>query len=224
MGQKVNPIGLRLGVIKSWDSKWYATKRYSELLKADESIRKFIAKKFSTAGVAKVEIKRASKLLWVNIYTSRPGIIIGKKGSGVEALKDQLARLVKTPKGELNLNVYEVKKPDLDATLVADSIKQQLERRVSFRRAMKKALAQTMKAGAKGIKVQCSGRLGGADMSRVERYREGRVPLHTLRADIDYGTAEALTTYGLIGVKVWIFKKEILGKKSVEGGVKDAVA
>jgi len=224
VGQKVNPIGLRLGIIKSWDSKWYATKRYSELLKADEVIRKFVDKKFSTAGIAKVEIKRASKLLWVNIHTSRPGIIIGKKGAGVDSLKDELAKLVKTPKNELNLNVYEVKKPDLDATLVADSVKQQLEKRVSFRRAMKKAIAQTMKAGAKGIKIQCSGRLGGADMARVERYREGRVPLHTLRADIDYGTAEALTTYGLTGVKVWIFKKEILDKNAVEGGVKDAVA
>ncbi len=224
MGQKVNPIGLRLGIIKSWDSKWYATKKYSELLKADEIIRKFVDKKFSTAGIAKVEIKRASKLLWVNIHTSRPGIIIGKKGAGVDSLKEELAKLVKTPKNELNLNVYEVKKPDLDATLVADSVKQQLEKRVSFRRAMKKAIAQTMKAGAKGIKVQCSGRLGGADMARVERYREGRVPLHTLRADIDYGTAEALTTYGLTGVKVWIFKKEILDRNAVEGGVKDAVA
>ncbi len=224
MGQKVNPIGLRLGIIKTWDSKWYATKRYSELLKADEIIRKFVDKKFSAAGISKVEIKRASKLLWVNIHTSRPGIIIGKKGAGVDSLKDELAKLVKTPKNELNLNVYEVKKPDLDATLVADSVKQQLEKRVSFRRAMKKAIAQTMKAGAKGIKIQCSGRLGGADMARVERYREGRVPLHTLRADIDYGTAEALTTYGLTGVKVWIFKKEILDKNAVEGGVKDAVA
>ena len=224
MGQKVNPIGLRLGIIKSWDSKWYATKKYSELLKADEIIRKFVDKKFSTAGIAKVEIKRASKLLWVNIHTSRPGIIIGKKGAGVDSLKEELAKLVKTPKNELNLNVYEVKKPDLDATLVADSVKQQLEKRVSFRRAMKKAIAQTMKAGAKGIKVQCSGRLGGADMARVERYREGRVPLHTLRADIDYGPAEALTTYGLTGVKVWIFKKEILDRNAVEGGVKDAVA
>ena len=224
MGQKVNPIGLRLGIIRTWDSKWYATKRYSEFLKADDRVRDFISKKFSTAGVSKVEIKRASKILWVNIYTSRPGIIIGKKGAGIDALKDQLAKLVKTPKGELNLNVYEVKKPDLDAALVADSIKQQLERRVSFRRAMKKALASTMKSGAKGIKVQCSGRLGGADMSRVERYMEGRVPLHTLRADIDYGTSEALTTYGLIGVKVWIFKKEILDKKAVDGGAKNAVA
>jgi small subunit ribosomal protein S3 len=224
VGQKVNPIGLRLGIIKTWDSKWYATKRYSELLKADEIIRKFVDKKFSAAGISKVEIKRASKLLWVNIHTSRPGIIIGKKGAGVDSLKDELAKLVKTPKNELNLNVYEVKKPDLDATLVADSVKQQLEKRVSFRRAMKKAIAQTMKAGAKGIKIQCSGRLGGADMARVERYREGRVPLHTLRADIDYGTAEALTTYGLTGVKVWIFKKEILDKNAVEGGVKDAVA
>lgn len=221
MGQKVNPIGLRLGIVKTWDSKWFATKRYAELLKADELIRKFVFKKFSTAGIAKVEIKRAAKVLWVNIHTSRPGIIIGKKGAGVEALKDELVKITKTPKGELNLNVYEVKKPELDAVLVADSIKQQLERRVSFRRAMKKSLATTMKAGAKGIKVQCSGRLGGADMSRVERYREGRVPLHTLRADIDYGTSEALTTYGLIGVKVWIFKKEILEKKnkSSEGGL-----
>ena len=224
MGQKVNPIGFRLGIIRTWDSKWYATKRYSEFLKADDRVRDFISKKFSTAGVSKVEIKRASKVLWVNIYTSRPGIIIGKKGAGIDALKGQLANLVKAPKGELNLNVYEVKKPDLDSTLVADSIRQQLERRVSFRRAMKKALASTMKSGAKGIKVQCSGRLGGADMSRVERYMEGRVPLHTLRADIDYGTAEALTTYGLIGIKVWIFKGEILEKKAIDGGVKNAVS
>ncbi len=214
MGQKVNPIGFRLGGIRSWDSKWFATKKkYAEFLQIDEEIRKYVAKKFSTAGVSKVEINRAAKILSVNIHTSRPGIVIGKKGAGAESLKEELARIVKCPKAELNLNVYEVKKPEMSAVLVADSIKQQLEKRVSFRRAMKKSLATTMKAGAKGIKIQCSGRLGGADMSRVERYHEGRVPLHTLRADIDYGTSEALTTYGLIGVKVWIFKKEILDRK-----------
>ena len=214
MGQKVNPIGFRLGVIRPWDSTWFASKKnYAEFLKTDELIRKYIEKKFSTAGIAKVEINRAAKILWVNVHTSRPGIVIGKKGSGAEALKEELIKIVKCSKGELNLNVYEVKKAEMSAVLVADSIKQQLEKRVSFRRAMKKALAATMKAGAKGIKIQCSGRLGGADMSRVERYHEGRVPLHTLRADIDYGTSEALTTYGLTGIKVWIFKKEILDRK-----------
>ena len=220
MGQKVNPIGFRLGGIRTWDSTWFAPKRrYAEFLKIDEQIRKYVEKKFSTAGISKVEINRAAKILSVNIHTSRPGIVIGKKGAGAESLKDELSRLVKCPKGELNLNVYEVKKPELSAVLVADSIKQQLEKRVSFRRAMKKALATTMKAGAKGIKIQCSGRLGGADMSRVERYHEGRVPLHTLRADIDYGTSEALTTYGLTGIKVWIFKKKFLIENSNKKGL-----
>jgi small subunit ribosomal protein S3 len=175
----------------------------------DVRIRKYINKKFDSAGISKVEVERAAKNLTVNIYSSRPGIIIGKKGSGAETLKDELVKICKISSGEPVLNVYEVKKPDLEARLLADSVRQQLERRVSFRRAMKKTIGAAIKAGAKGVKIQCSGRLGGADMSRTERYMEGRVPLHTLRADIDYSTAEAMTTYGIIGVKVWVFRGEV---------------
>lgn len=213
MGQKVNPIGFRLGVVKGWSSRWYSKQEYAKLLQEDIRIRGYIEKKFKAAGVSAVEIERAAKNLKINIHSSRPGIIIGKKGAGAESLKDELVRHCKITSGEPALNVFEVKKPDMDGKLVAESIREQLERRVSFRRAMKKAIGQTMKAGAKGVKVQLCGRLGGADMSRMERYMEGRVPLHTLRADIDYGTAEALTTYGLIGVKVWVFKGEILSRE-----------
>ena len=210
MGQKVNPIGFRLGTTRNWSSRWYAGKRdYPANLMEDVRIRKYISKKFDSAGISRVEIERAAKNLTVNIWSSRPGIIIGKKGAGAETLKDELKKIAKIRSGEPVLNVYEVKKPDLESKLLADSIKQQLERRVSFRRAMKKAIGSCMKAGAKGVKVQCSGRLGGADMTRQERYMEGRVPLHTLRADIDYATSEALTTYGLIGIKVWIFRGEV---------------
>lgn len=212
MGQKVNPIGIRLGVTRDWTSRWYARHTYADLLQEDIRIREYINKKFSTAGVAKIEVERVAKSLKINIHSSRPGIIIGKKGAGAEALKEELTRHCKIQSAEPTLNVFEVKKPDMEAKLVADGIKQQLERRVSFRRVMKRAISNSIKVGAKGIKVQCSGRLGGADMSRVERYHEGQVPLHTLRADIDYGTAEALTTYGLIGIKVWIFRGEILDK------------
>ncbi len=212
MGQKVNPIGMRLGITRTWSCRWYARHNYSELLQEDMRIRKYIEKKFESASVARVEIERAAKNLRVNIYSSRPGIIIGKKGAGAEALRDELLKFCKIKSAEPALNVYEIKKPDLEAVLVADGIKQKLERRVPFRRAMKTAIAAAIKAGAKGIKVQCSGRLGGADMSRTERYHEGRVPLHTLRADVDYGTAEALTTYGITGIKVWIFRGEILDK------------
>ncbi len=219
MGQKVNPIGFRLGVIKTWSSRWYAKQGYAKLLREDMQIRGYIEKKFKAAGVAAVEIERLAKTMKINIHSSRPGIIIGKKGAGAESLKDELIRHCKIGfSSEPSLNVFEVKKPDLDAKLVAESIREQLERRVSFRRAMKKSIGQTMKAGAKGIKVQLCGRLGGADMSRMERYMEGRVPLHTLRADIDYGTAEALTTYGLIGVKVWVFKGEVLSREDTSGG------
>jgi small subunit ribosomal protein S3 len=179
-------------------------------LHEDLRIRDYIMKKFDSAGVSKVEIERAAANMRVNIYSSRPGIIIGKKGAGAESLKDELVKICKLSSGDPNVNVYEIQKPDADANLAAQNIKQQLVRRVSFRRAMKKVIASAIKAGAKGIKVSCSGRLGGADMSRIEKYREGRVPLHTLRADIDYGTAEALTTYGLIGIKVWIYKGDIL--------------
>jgi small subunit ribosomal protein S3 len=210
LGQKVNPIGFRLGTTKTWSSKWYAGKKdYATNLMEDVRIRKYITKKFDAAGVARVEIERAAKNLTVNIYSSRPGIIIGKKGAGAESLKEELVRIAKIQSGEPVLNVFEVKKPDQEATLLADNVRQQLERRVSFRRAMKKVIGQAIKAGAKGVKIQCSGRLGGADMSRTERYMEGRVPLHTLRADIDYGTAEAYTTFGLIGVKVWVFRGEV---------------
>ena len=210
MGQKVNPIGFRLGVNRRWFSRWFAERNYAELLKEDMRIRAFIEKKFEMTGIDRIEIERASKSLKVNIYSSRPGIIIGKKGTGAEGLKSDLTKLCRVRSGEPILNVYEVKKPNLSARLVADNIRQQLVRRISFRRAMKKALANTVKAGARGVKITCRGRLGGAEMSRVEQYKEGRVPLHTIRADIDYGTAEALTTYGLIGIKVWIFRDEIL--------------
>jgi len=185
------------------------------LLGEDIRIREYITKKFDSAGVAQVEIERAAKHLKVNVYSSRPGIIIGKKGAGAETLKDDLVKICKITSGEPTLNLFEVKKPDLDAKLLADSIKQQLEKRVSFRRAMKKAMTSAIKAGAKGIKVSLSGRLGGADMSRTERYMEGQVPLHTIRADIDYGTAEALTTYGLTGVKVWVFRGEVLSRQEM---------
>ncbi len=210
MGQKVNPIGFRTGITKPWASRWYARHDYAKFLQEDLRIRGYIEKKFDSAGVSRVEIERAAANMRVNIYSSRPGIIIGKKGAGAESLKEQLTKICKIDSGDPSVNVYEVQKPDIDASLVAQSIKQQLQRRVSFRRAMKKSIGAAIKAGAKGIRVSCSGRLGGADMSRTEQYREGRVPLHTLRADIDYGTAEALTTYGLIGIKVWIFKGEKL--------------
>jgi small subunit ribosomal protein S3 len=210
VGQKVNPIGFRTGISRPWASRWYAKNDYAKFLHEDMRIREYIFKKFESAGVSKVEIERAAANMRVNIFSSRPGIIIGKKGAGAESLKDELVKICKLSSGDPNVNVYEIQKPDADANLAAQSIKQQLIRRVSFRRAMKKVIASAIKAGAKGIKVSCSGRLGGADMSRIEKYREGRVPLHTLRADIDYGTAEALTTYGLIGIKVWIYKGDIL--------------
>ena len=209
MGQKVNPIGFRTGITRPWASRWYAKHDYAKFVMEDLRIRDYISKKFEAAGVSRVEIERAAANMRVNIHSSRPGIIIGKKGAGADSLKAELVKVCKIS-GDPNVNVFEIQKPDADAALVAQSIKQQLIRRVSFRRAMKKAIASAIKAGAKGIKVQTSGRLGGADMSRIEKYREGRVPLHTLRADIDYGTAEALTTYGLIGIKVWIYKGDIL--------------
>lgn len=212
MGQKVNPIGFRVGTTRTWDSRWFARGNYAELLQEDVRIRKYINKKFESAGISKIEVERAAKNLKINIHSSRPGIIIGKKGAGAESLKADLLKHCKIKSAEPALNVYEIKKPDLDAKLVAENVKQQLERRVSFRRAMKKVISSAIKGGAKGIKVQLSGRLGGADMARTERYREGRVPLHTIRADIDYGTAEALTTYGITGIKVWVYKGEILDK------------
>jgi small subunit ribosomal protein S3 len=210
LGQKVHPIGFRLGIIRTWESNWYAEKDYAQLLHEDLKLRNYLKERLHHAGISKVEIERAAGKAKINIFAARPGIIIGKKGSEVEALKKELAKL--TDK-EIFINIQEVRKPEIDAQLVAENVALQLVRRVAFRRAMKKAVTQCLKFGAQGIKIECSGRLGGAEMSRREWYREGRVPLHTLRADIDYGFAEAKTTYGIIGVKVHIFKGEILGSK-----------
>lgn len=207
MGQKVHPVGLRLGIIRTWDSRWFARKGYSKLVVEDAKIRSFLKKKLYHAGVSRVEIERAADQAKIRIHTARPGIVIGKKGAEIEALKRELAPLVRR---QILIDIQEVRKPELDATLVAENIALQLTRRVAFRRAMKKAVGGALKFGAKGVRVACSGRLGGAEMARYEWYREGRVPLHTLRADIDYGTAVAKTTYGIIGVKVWIFKGEVL--------------
>ena len=207
MGQKVHPIGLRLGIIRSWDSKWFAKKEYSNLVYEDAEIRKFLKEKLYHAGISRIEIARAADRARIRIHTARPGIVIGKKGSEIEALKRQLEQIVKR---EVMIDIQEVRKPEMDATLVAENIALQLTRRVAFRQAMKKAVSSSLKFGAKGVRVACAGRLGGAEMARREWYREGRVPLHTLRADIDYGTAVAKTTYGVIGVKVWIFKGEVL--------------
>lgn len=210
MGQKVHPIGFRLGVIKTWDSKWYAEADYAKFLHEDIAIRKFLKKRLYSSGVSKIEIERAANKTKINIHTARPGLIIGKKGSEVETIKKELSSLTSK---EIFINIHEVRKPELDAQLVAENVALQLERRIAFRRAMKKSVTSALKFGAKGIRITCSGRLGGAEMSRTEWYREGRVPLHTLRADIDYGFAEAMTTYGLIGIKVLIFKGEILPGK-----------
>ncbi|MFR3504903.1 MAG: 30S ribosomal protein S3 [Waltera sp.] len=210
MGQKVNPHGLRVGVIKDWDSKWYADAEFSDYLVEDYNIRKFLKKKLYSAGVSKIEIERASDRVKVIIYTAKPGVVIGKGGAEIEATKKELAKL--TDK-KVMVDIKEIKRPDRDAQLVAENIAQQLENRVSFRRAMKSCMGRTMKSGAMGIKTCCSGRLGGADIARAEFYSEGTIPLQTLRADIDYGFAEANTTYGKVGVKVWIYKGEILPTK-----------
>ena len=210
MGQKVHPKGFRLGVIGGWESRWFAEKDYSVLLHDDIRIRGFIKKRLHHAGIAKVEVERAANKAKVNIYTARPGIVIGKKGAEIEKLKAELARLTDR---EVYLNIHEVRRPDLDAQLVAENVALQLERRVAFRRAMKESVARAIRMGAQGVKVRCSGRLAGAEIARTEWYREGRVPLHTLRADISYGTAEAKTTYGVIGVKVWIFRGEVLTRE-----------
>lgn len=212
MGQKVNPIGLRLGIIREADSKWYAGKEYASFLIQDIKIRNFIKKNYSRAGIAHVVIERPAKKPVVNIHCSRPGVLIGKKGADIGKLKAQLSKLVKD---DVSVNIIEVRKADLDANLVAQSIAQQIEGRVSYRRAMKKAMSNTLRAGGEGIRVLVSGRLAGAEIARNEQYREGRVPLHTLRADVDYGTAEASTAYGIIGVKVWIFRGEVLSEPEV---------
>ncbi len=229
MGQKVHPHGFRVGVIKDWDSRWTAKKKqFSEYLIEDDRIRKFLKKKLYAAGISKIEIERAANKVSVNIFTGKPGIVIGKGGTGVEILKADLLKLTgKT----VVVNIIEVKRTDLDAQLVSEQVAQQLEKRISFRRAMKQSIGRTMKAGAQGIKIMCAGRLGGAEIARSEVYHEGSIPLQTIRADIDYGFAEANTTYGKIGVKVWIYKGEILGnplkdraKPSAEGGRKNVNA
>ncbi len=220
MGQKMDPNGLRLGIIKDWNSKWYAdSKSFADYLVEDYKIRKYIDKKLHVAGISKIEIERTAKFVKINVYTAKPGLIIGKGGNLAEALKAELEKMINK---QVNLNIVEVSNIDLDAKLVAENIAMQLEKRISFRRAMKQCMQKTMKAGALGIKTAVSGRLGGADMARTEFYKEGTIPLQTLRADIDYGFAEADTTYGKIGVKVWIYKGEILPakKNNMEGGDK----
>ena len=217
MGQKVNPHGLRVGVIKGWDAQWYANKKnFSDYLVEDDKVRKFIKKEYYDSAISKITIDRAANKLNVSIYTAKPGVMIGKGGAGVEKIKQQVAKLC--PERNVNINIMEVKRADADAQLVAESIASQLEKRVAFRRAMKQAMSRTMKAGAKCIKTMCSGRLNGAEIARSESYKEGSIPLQTLRADIDYGFAEANTTFGIIGVKVWIYKGEILVKESLRQG------
>ncbi|SFK51950.1 small subunit ribosomal protein S3 [Halobacillus dabanensis] len=211
MGQKINPVGLRIGVIRDWESKWYAGKDYADLLHEDIKIREYVENRLKDAALSTVEIERAANRVNITVHTAKPGMVIGKGGSEVEALRKALNQL--TGK-RVHINIIEVKKPDLDATLVADNIARQLENRVSFRRAQKQTIQRAMRAGAKGIRTQVSGRLGGADIARAEYYSEGTVPLHTLRADIDYGTAEADTTYGKLGVKVWIYRGEVLPTKT----------
>ncbi len=212
MGQKTNPIGLRLGIIRSWESRWFSEKSYSNLLQEDINLRKFLQKRLKSAGISRIVIERPAKLANIILYTSRPGVIIGKKGSDIEKLKKEVSKLVS---GDVNINIVEIKKPELDSQLVADNIAQQLEKRVAFRRAMKRAVQSAMRLGAEGIRVNCAGRLGGAEIARTEWYREGRVPLHTLRADVDYGVSRANTTYGICGVKVWIFKGEKFDKDNI---------
>jgi small subunit ribosomal protein S3 len=207
MGQKINPIGLRLGINRTWDSRWFATKDYGDLLHEDVRLREYLSEKLEQAGVAKIVIERPAKKARITIHSARPGVVIGKKGADIEKLRSDVAKMTNA---EVSLNILEIRKPEIDATLVAENIAQQLERRVAFRRAMKRAVQSAMRLGAQGIRINCGGRLGGAEIARVEWYREGRVPLHTLRADIDFGTATAFTTMGTCGVKVWIFKGEIL--------------
>ncbi len=207
MGQKVNPVGLRLGINRTWDSRWFADGNYAELLHEDIRIRDFLRKKLAAAGVSKIVIERPAKKARVTIHTARPGVVIGRKGQDIEKLRREIADMTDA---EVHLNIVEVRKPEVDAQLVAENVAQQMERRVSIRRAMKRAVQSAMRMGAEGIRINCGGRLGGAEIARMQWYREGRVPLHTLRANIDYGEARALTTYGICGVKIWIYKGEIM--------------
>ncbi len=207
MGQKVNPIGLRLGVNRTWDSRWYADESYGDLLHEDLKLREYLFGRLSQAGVSRIVIERPAKKARITIHTARPGVVIGKKGADIEKLRSELSRMTGS---EVHLNIVEIRKPEIDAKLVAENIAQQLERRVAFRRAMKRSVQSAMRLGAEGIRINCGGRLGGAEIARMEWYREGRVPLHTLRADVDYGTATAHTTYGTCGVKVWVYKGDIM--------------
>jgi small subunit ribosomal protein S3 len=214
MGQKVNPVGFRLGITREWTSKWYAsTKNFPSHVYTDFQVRELLKKKLAEASVSRIQIERAARKVNITIHTARPGIVIGKKGEDIEKLRGQVSKMMKMPAGDVRINIAEIRKPELDALLVAEGIAQQLERRVMFRRAMKRAVTNTMRIGALGIKVRVAGRLNGAEIARTEQYREGRIPLHTLRADIDYGLAEARTNYGVIGVKVWIFKGEVFNKQ-----------
>ncbi len=216
MGQKINPVGLRLGIIRGWDSNWFGGKEFSDKLVEDQKIRKYIDARIQKGGIAKVVIERTIKRITLTIHTARPGVVIGKGGTEVDKIKEELKQL--TGK-DVQINIYEIKRPELDARLVGESIAQQLEARISYRRAMKQAIASSMRVGAEGIKVKLSGRLAGADIARTEQYKEGRIPLHTLRADIDFALSEAQTVYGKIGIKVWIFKGEIFGKRDLSPNV-----
>jgi small subunit ribosomal protein S3 len=213
LGQKVNPIGLRLGIVKTWESRWFSDKKYAEYIRVDYNLRKFIKKKLFHAGISRIEIERSAKRIRLRIHTARPGIVIGKKGTEIERLKKEIEEKVSQ---EVTIDIQEVRKPEIDAQLLAENVAMQIERRVAFRRAMKRGVTSAIRFGALGVKVICAGRLGGAEMARTEWYREGRVPLHTLRADIDYGFTEARTTYGIIGIKVYVFKGEILKKDQLE--------
>lgn len=212
MGQKVNPVGLRLGIIKGWDSNWYGGKDFADKLIEDEKIRKYIMARIPKGGISKIIIERTLKRITITINTARPGVVIGKGGQEVDKIKEELKKITNK---DVQINIYEIKRPELDAKLVGESIAQQLQARISFRRAMKQAIASAIRVGAEGVKVQVSGRLGGAEMARTEHYKEGRTPLHTLRADIDYALSEAQTVYGKLGIKVWIFKGEVFGKKDL---------
>lgn len=216
MGQKVNPIGLRLGIIKGWDSNWYGGDTFSEKLIEDQNIRKYVYARIPKGGISKIIIERTLKRITLTVHTARPGVVIGKGGSEVDKIKEELKKLTSK---DVQINIFEIKRPELDAKLVGESIAQQLQARISYRRAMKQAIASAMRVGAQGIKIKVSGRLGGAEMARKEQYKEGRIPLHTLRADIDYAVSEANTVYGKIGIKVWVFKGEVYGKRDLSPNV-----
>lgn len=216
MGQKVNPVGLRLGIVRGWDSNWYGGKDFSNKLVEDQEIRKYINARIPKGGISKIIIERTIKRITITVHTARPGVVIGKGGQEVDRIKEELKKLTSK---DVQINIFEIKRPELDAKLVGESIAQQLQARISYRRAMKQAIASAVRVGAEGIKIKCSGRLGGAEMARTEMYKEGRIPLHTLRADIDYAISEADTVYGKIGIKVWIFKGEVYGKRDLSPNV-----